>query len=221
MSNPNPEHSRFGGSSAYRWTKCPYSAGKDRVTVDKPGAAAKHGTMLHQAAETLYKNGIVSLPTPEDRAIVEGYVKYIRSLDQTGAEIECRVKGLSIHDEAFGTTDFTAFDGKTLVVVDLKTGAKKVTAEGNMQLLYYAVCYEDTKNVKADKYKLVIWQNGAVEEWCPPAEEVVAARFAMRAAAGIANDCPPTIGSWCDFCKVKDCPAKAKVKASIGKLVDW
>lgn len=216
----NANHSRFGGSSAHRWMQCPYSARKENQTVDQGGPAAERGNRLHAAAEVLFNDGSVALPA-EDLRLVAEYVTFLKSMLAHTMHVELKVRGSSIHEEAFGTADFVGWDSELLTVVDLKTGRCVVDAADNMQLAYYAICCEDTLGISPEMYKLIIWQNREVRVWMPTKEYIRKVRDEMRSAAARADSTEPVLGSWCDFCKVKNCPAKTAVADRMKGLVNW
>lgn len=219
--NPNPQHSRFGGSSAHRWMYCPYSARSEFQYQDKGGPAAKRGTDMHAAAEDLW-HGRESKLAEADLKTVAEYVSFLRDLVH-GPEpkLEFKAHAPSIHEEAFGTIDYVDYYNGILTIVDFKTGNTPVEAMDNKQLLYYAVACEDTLDIKPNEYRFYIWQNGEARVWMPLPEDVVTARFSMRNAAGLCDVAEPFMGEWCDFCKVKECPAKKKAAEAVKGLVNW
>ena len=221
MKNPNPEHSRFGGSTAHRWMHCPYSARAEFQIADKGGPAAKRGTAMHKAAEIMWVGNEPKL-MDADLKTVAAYVAFLRDLVRSkDCKMEFKVHAPSIHEEAFGTIDYVDYYHGILTIVDFKTGNTPVEAVDNKQLLYYAVACEDTLDIKPNEYRFYIWQNGTVRLWFPDAAEVANARFVMREAAARAEIAEPVMGDWCEWCKVKSCPAKAQAAEAMKGLVNW
>lgn len=221
MLNPNPSHSRFGGSSAHRWMHCPYSARPEFQTRDESGPAAKRGTAMHAAAEDLW-HGRQSKIAEIDLRVVAQYVAFLRDLMHgPDCKLEFKAHAPSIHEEAFGTIDYVDYHCGVLTIVDLKTGKTPVEAIDNKQLLFYAIAVEDTLNIKPNEYRFYIWQNGEVRLWIPDIEVVVATRFAMRDAADRCEVSEPVMGDWCEWCRVKECPAKKQAAEAMKGLVNW
>jgi hypothetical protein len=217
----NPNHSRFGGSSAHRWMYCPYSARKEFQIPDKGGPAAKRGTAMHEAAEHIWQGRESKIASADLKTVTE-YVAFLRDLFHgPDCKLEFKAHAPSIHEEAFGTIDYVDYHHGILTIVDFKTGTTPVEAVDNKQLLYYAVAVEDTLDIKPNEYRFYIWQNGTVRLWIPDAEVVVGARFVMRDAATRCEISEPVMGDWCDWCKVKNCPAKAAVAEATKGLVNW
>ena len=221
MKNQNPNHSRFGGSSAHRWMHCPYSARPEFQIADEGGSAAKRGTAMHAAAEDLWHGRESKLAAADLKTVAE-YVAFLRDLLRgPDCKLEFKAHAPSIHDEAFGTIDYVDYHLGVLTIVDLKTGKGVVDAEDNKQLLFYAIAVEDTLNIKPNEYRFYIWQNGEARLWMPDPEIVVGARFAMRDAATRCDFAEPVMGDWCEWCKVKSCPAKNKIAETMKGLVNW
>lgn len=149
-------HSYLSASASHRWSECPGSAVlAARVPPSPGGAAAKRGTELHAEAEDALRTWrrLSKTPVgPEEADIIakldpmiQPYVAYVRSLTaghHVWLEQQVNYSGaLGVEDgTAFGTADCIALshDGKTVHVVDYKSGAMKVDPMYNSQLLLYA-----------------------------------------------------------------------------------
>lgn len=108
--------------------------------------AAEEGTRLHEVAEKALNRGNWRGVSKEDRKLLEPYVNYVRDLGEDSifseTEIEASVglEPITGEKEATGTADalvFNLLDNHVMEVVDLKTGAVRVTPENNLQLMIY------------------------------------------------------------------------------------
>ena len=160
------KHAKLNSSGAHRWMNCP---GSVKISEQFPASSsiyADEGTLAHDAAEQLIKNGKVSaahkkkinafyeehpeLSGDADQVIktLEPYVDFVKEeftdavMHDGGAQLltEQRVDLTAWIPGGFGTTDVAIIGGKTLHIIDLKYGkGVPVFAEGNPQLRLYAL----------------------------------------------------------------------------------
>lgn len=153
--------------------KCPgaywfYKRGvRSNVIKDTLGfniaAGAAMGAMQHYVAEQYLKNPDLKLDSGIPKNIVD-YVKYCRKLMKKSEvyEVEADLYAKSIHKEFGGVCDFWSFDGKTLTVVDLKTGKSPVSPKNNLQLFLYSIMIISSKiKIMPKKLVHVIFQGTA------------------------------------------------------------
>lgn len=144
-------HSKIGASSMYRWSNCPGSVGLLEKNPMPTSKYAEEGTLAHEACEVKLKqelkvdDELTVMPeiTAEMQEHVDFYVDYCLDLCRfsDGMAIEQGFRLTEIDDRAFGTNDFSCWtDFEELHIVDFKYGAGiEVQAEGNRQLMYYAL----------------------------------------------------------------------------------
>lgn len=149
-------HSVLGASAAHCWTRCPGSVEakiefhRRYPTVGTGSEAAREGTEAHELCETLLRHPDLPIEGDEidryhDRAMLRHalrYREYCRDLVRRTSVvwIEAQVAAPTIHDLAWGTADFIAYDPREqrLDVVDYKYGQfNRVLAHENEQLLMY------------------------------------------------------------------------------------
>ena len=162
-----PEHSPLGASGMQRWHRhaCPGSNNLAANLPDHSSPYAREGSAAHEAAEETIAQAvaggfsIVSLddiPVPADfteveaiemRSAVKTYVNSCLDLIaeavyhavEQAIEIEPPASYPQLNGLLYGTSDFFAVVGDTLVIADFKYGkGVAVYAAGNMQMLYYA-----------------------------------------------------------------------------------
>lgn len=153
-------HSKFfSPSGSHGWLNCP------QWSSDSAGDAAKYGTICHELAEyalNCWKDGVepelpigqtmsldcgYSVEVDQDMVdIVEFYVFDVQAaagFDPKRLEVEKKVffdKALQLDTEESGTADAVINWDLCTEVHDLKTGtASKLYAEGNTQLIMYAI----------------------------------------------------------------------------------
>jgi hypothetical protein len=139
------KHAILAPSSAHRWLKCGYSIKGDKVTkIDL--RYANEGTRAHKLAE-LYLTGkpinynelCVNAFNELDYSMighVKKYTNYVESLGGNKVEVETKVV---VNDKIWGTLDYIAYHDNYTCIVDLKYGKTPVNAQGNPQLMIYAV----------------------------------------------------------------------------------
>lgn len=130
----------FLGASKYHWVN--YDLTKMEHTWNNYFAAAR-GTRLHAIAANLIRERI---RLPDDGKSYSAYVNDAIGYRMTVEQL------LVVSDNCFGTADSICFNGKTLRIHDLKSGAYRV---GGYQLDIYAAffCLEYGLN----PYDIEIW----------------------------------------------------------------
>ena len=129
--------------------------------------AKEQGTIIHDWAAQTIKLGFKQ-PRKEDTLCM-----YINDSIKLGLDVE---QPLFHSWECFGTSDAIQFDGKTLIIHDLKTGTK---VKGHMdQLISYAAlfCLEYGVDPNKIKIELRIYQFDEIVEYKPEGD-VIAERM--------------------------------------------
>ena len=149
------EHATLSPSSSSRWMTCPGSVKliEEAVLLFGEGTTsdpALKGTCLHDIAEKRLNECVIleddmvwtdsnfekQMVTSDDiEECVDPYVEYVQSLE---GDLFVETKVVA-HDQVWGTGDAIVIGDQKMVVCDLKTGFIGVNAEGNTQLLIYAL----------------------------------------------------------------------------------
>ncbi len=166
-------HSLISPSGASRWTQCPASVRLTMNDEDTTNKAAQRGTDIHQLGELMLKGEkIVEAQSYvrdykdtgmfyANRDMVEeaqAYCDYVMALctDPSHEMIaEANVEIIPEYDVS-GHVDATVINGKTLHIVDLKTGRMAVSAESNLQMQLYALGSLDEHEMFHDFDKVVL-----------------------------------------------------------------
>ena len=164
-------HSRYGASSMSRWSVCPGSVSHLEQNPVSVSHHAHEGTLAHDWAEkkllALLSGEEIPRCAEEDmEEYTNNYAKYCTTLydstECTGYAVEGEfafdhIKGE--HDDVFGTNDFSCWsDSGVLHVVDFKYGKSRVKAEGNKQLMFYALGCIHTNKIDPLEIYLHIYQ---------------------------------------------------------------
>lgn len=232
-------HSILGASGAARWMACPGSVALAATIPehDTDSFYAREGTAAHELAEKCLTHDtdpamyigqrIGGITVTREMASAVGiFTDRVRTLvASSGAEPQIEVR-VSLEDldppvDMFGTADVAVYDelrGKHLHVLDYKHGQGIVVeAEGNPQLLYYALGVVLKLKIKPRKITMWIIQpraphkDGIVREWTIEWEELVQFKDDLMVAAYRTQepDAPLVAGSWCRFCPASAiCPAQ-------------
>ncbi|MDE2099340.1 MAG: DUF2800 domain-containing protein [Patescibacteria group bacterium] len=220
------KHFKYGGSTIERIGLCPGSV-KACEGIDSAGEAAKRGTRIHTLVELLWNEQPAAGEADEiliARAVVEKLAeigaKYGFSKDEI--RIEQQLAMFQTHDDAGGTPDGFAFRAfGDLLVIDLKTGAKKVSAMRNIQEIFYACTVAQnldpfTLRSLLNLHLVIIQPDGDaqchVNEWTMPIAELDAwhAYFKSIIDRAEANPDLRVAGEHCRdlFCNARTvCPA--------------
>lgn len=225
------KHSGIGPSSYKRVSLCPGSM-KLSAMLDNPSSDdAKRGTNLHELAANWLRHGLDAIldATEEDCEAVSFYVSHCvaQRADAIQYWIEERfhIPGSEL---LFGTPDFAAVhDDGILTIVDFKSGREKVVAEGNTQLLYYALAvYENLPEPdKIEQCVLQIAQYGNIYTWTVPVADLIVFKNQLLATLdeALKEDAPLTPGTeQCQYCNAKAiCPAfKADLEQRSGLTLE-
>lgn len=227
MTEALPEHSPLGASGAERWMNCPGSVNLLKrlgmvETSDEPDYR-RNGTAAHEAANhclvrKLDAWEVVGMTFHGTEVSVEMADTLQVYLDECRSHIgpdaktyfEARFHAPELHPDCFGTTDFGAVNGNTLVIRDFKYGEGiAVEIDFNPQVKYYAYgLLREHPEVEIVDLGIVqpriaylepvrTWQTSAVSirQWAEtelkPAMELTAVDHSLDA------------GPWCRFCPAK------------------
>ncbi len=228
----NGSHAVLGASAYPRWANCPGSVSLLHDIPKTTSSYAEEGTAAHMLCERCLVNGLEDPPgdhlgeqihdheiTDEMVEAVQTYVDYCRSLPVQYSRVEHVVDFSHYVPGGFGTSDFTAIFGNTLVVVDFKYGmGVKVDAKNNGQLMLYALGVYLEENLLWDiqTIELVICQPriGNMSFWSCTVNELKAfgedtAERAKKVLQDVVELVPGE--TQCRFCEAQDrCPAIAQ-----------
>jgi len=233
-----PEHSGLGASSMERWSECPGSYNLINALklpeADEP-EYQQGGTQAHSAAAACLDmeidaweamNPARPLFNAERANGVQVYLDYVRSRPGR-REVELKVHRPELHELFFGTLDcaltpVSGQDGLVLEIVDFKDGVGVVvSADGNVQLSYYAVALimdDPTFYPDEGRVRLTIVQprayhpDGPIRSWDTTVGQLKEWLHAellpamTRATAGGYL----SLGKWCQFCPARLCGDKLR-----------
>lgn len=213
-------HALLSASSAARWLACPPSAMAAAAYENTSSAYAAEGTMAHEVAEIVARDGIrpetgrdgfAPDVTQEMLDCAAGYRDYIQEQIRTPDAVqmlERRVDFSAYVPDGFGTCDCIIIQGDTLTIIDYKYGkGVAVSAENNPQVRLYAlgalndygIAY-DVENVEMHIYQPRI-NNISTERLTVSAllgwAEKTVKPTAAKAAKGKGDYSP---GAHCRFC---------------------
>lgn len=153
------KHALISASASARWIACPGSIALSQGKPDNSSEAARWGTACHELSAWCLDTG-VDAEAFRGRVIdVEGenyevdskmiecaqvYIDVVNGfVETTGGQllVEQKVDYSAVVGvpESFGTADAIILAGKTIYVIDLKTGQRGVDAKGNTQLKLYGL----------------------------------------------------------------------------------
>lgn len=229
--NYSKEVVRLRPSSSARWFHCTPSAAAEANVEDADTDFKLEGTLAHALAAKKLKEKMGEDTSALDKEIaelkdryysqemqehVDDYVRFVTDLAGEGSplNVEIPLTFSPYIPGGEGTADAVIIYGDTLHIVDLKYGrGVKVSAEGNTQMLIYALGAYDLYEVFGDirRVRMTIYQprlrNTAtseisVDELLAWGQEMLQPLAAV-AARGLGAR---KAGKWCKFCKVKaDC----------------
>lgn len=229
-------HSLLGASSMHRWSVCP---GSVRLSADAPpvtNAAAEEGTEAHAYAAWCidpeaggrrpYKTHFLEYGASNEMIdCVAHYYDYVYDNFDGAPDllmVEQRFDLSGVHPGCFGTADAVIWKpaAETLVVVDYKHGKKRVHAQDNPQLMYYALGALLNVRLPAKRVRMVIAQprcgGEPIAEWEIDAADLLDFRMDLvrYARATAAPDAPLVPGDHCFFCPAgQTCPAQREKRA--------
>ena len=235
-------HAKLSPSAAKRWRRCPGSVALCAEVVDSGGRAADEGTAGHHLFEMGVKEGTSPLSFVGQMVDVKGS-KVLITEELAGWVIEALewvflyaeahpgcivlseeeidigpVFGLPVTEDGktnlWGTSDLVIVAPDELVIFDLKLGYQAVEAEGNDQLMLYALGALHAHDFFGfDRVRLVIHQprSGGAKECVVPMDAVDETRrvFTPQVLAAMQPDAPIVPGDeQCQWCKAAAvCPA--------------
>ena len=211
-------HALLSASSAHRWLECPPSAVANEVYPDQETSFAHEGTLAHEVAEIMARNGHFVKEDAKEGVNLEmiecakGYADYIE--EQTKCQeaivlLEQRVDFSPWVPDGFGTCDCIIVQDDTLTIIDYKYGqGVPVSAVDNPQMKLYALGALNDYGVALDvkKVEMHIYQPRlnniskdviTVEDLLAWAEKIVKPT-AEKAISGKGKYAP---GEHCRFCQ--------------------
>ncbi len=233
-------HAKLSPSSSARWMTCP---GSVHLEPDfKGGDSSVHaekGTAMHTVSEDCLTKGLEPksfigqvvnkhIVTPDMVDIVQVYVNYIQSLN--GQKFyEEKVTLAEVINDCWGTADAIVIEGSLMRVIDLKTGGGvRVEAEGNTQLLCYALGaylkYSPAYDVDTMTLTIVQPPMGNIDSWTVSVEELLAFAEALKLSyAAIQNEPNKFVASdkACRWCHAKSQCPEMKRLATEAAMVDF
>ena len=211
-------HALLSASSAHRWLECPPSAVANEAYPNQDTAFTQEGTLAHEVAEFMARNGYYSKDNAKEGITVEmvqcakEYADYIEEQKKSNDAIvllEQRVDFSPWVPDGFGTCDCIIIQDETLTIIDYKFGqGVAVSATDNPQMKLYALGAMNDYGIAMDvkKVELHIFQprlnnistdNLEVEELMEWAEKTVKP-VAEQAVTGKGKYAP---GEHCRFCQ--------------------
>lgn len=211
-------HALLSASSAHRWLECPPSAVANEAYPDQETTFANEGTLAHEVAEFMARNGYYSRQDAKDGVTVEmvecakEYADYIDEHKKSNEAIvllEQRVDFSPWVPDGFGTCDCIIIQDETLTIIDYKYGqGVMVSATDNPQMKLYALGAMNDYGIALDvkKVEMHIFQprmnnistdSLSVEELMKWAEKTVKPT-AEKAIKGKGKYAP---GEHCRFCQ--------------------
>lgn len=243
------KHSPLGASSAYRWMNCPGSVRLyGQLTERRATEYALTGTLAHLVCELCLRNGEdpsvyagknlalgdgIHAGNVTD-AIVEGarlYVETVRKDQEKFGGKLCIEQSFSLdwlYPGMFGRNDASLVPDSVFAstrIYDYKNGRKAVSADHNVQCMYYALGALGKENLWLSEEVVCTiiqpncWCKETVDEWAAPVSELYAwaNEELLPAAKRTAEpDAPCKIGEWCCFCEAAGiCPAKREAALAV------
>ncbi len=208
MSGSQNTHAFAAPSDFRRWSTCAgaltlQAALDDVLQPEESSDAAVEGTRLHDLAEAVLRSELTIWDLDDsDFEKIGGYITHCQS-HRGSTSIEKRVP-LFYSPTETGTVDFSAVHGDMLTIVDLKTGVVPVAADGNMQLLIYAmgIITDDIKTVT-----MQISQHDEIKSWTISADHLRAIAADVKdlaiAAMDETNTATTPSDDTCRYCKAK------------------
>ena len=163
-------HALLSASSAHRWLECPPSAVANEAYPDQDTTFAHEGTLAHEVAEFMVRNGYYNHKGSQAGVTVEmvecarEYADYIDEQKKSNDAIvllEQRVDFSPWVPDGFGTCDCIIIQEETLTIIDYKYGqGVMVSATDNPQMKLYALGAMNDYGIAMDvkKVELHIFQ---------------------------------------------------------------
>lgn len=212
----NRSHSTIGASSASRWWACPGSVRLAAGVESKSSVYAEEGTKAHELAESLLRAGTWET----DDEAVQVYLDAVKqAIKDAGPDYEFEIENrFALHlidEDAYGTNDAMIYspERRHLHILDYKHGAGvPVEAEGNKQLLYYALGAATAKhNRPLETITMTIVQprcehpDGYVRSWTVGVDYLLEWAGELKEAVERTKDpnAPLVSGEHCRWCPAK------------------
>lgn len=153
------KHAVISASASARWIACPGSISLSQGKPDNSSEPARWGTACHELSAWCLEQGkqpeafrgrlieVEGTKYEVDSKMIDCAQVYVDSVngfvETTGGQllVEQKVDYSAVVGvpDSFGTADAIILAGKTLYVIDLKTGQRGVEAKGNTQLKLYGL----------------------------------------------------------------------------------
>lgn len=226
-------HAKLSPSASSRWMVCPGSVHLAAGLPDEPSSKyAAKGTAIHELSEqclaadrdpssfigtTVYDHVI----DDEMAAIADVYVSWIR--EAQGKKLyETRLSLEEVIPDCFGTADALIMRPGQLTMADLKTGSGvKVDAEGNTQLLCYAlgafIKYDWIYDFQTVTVVIIQPPLNHVDTWTITRDDLLQFRTQLREAYDNIVNKPELFvlsEKGCQWCRAKsNCPEQQRLAA--------
>jgi RecB family exonuclease len=210
------DHSLISPSMVHRMIQCPGSvlAGKDMPDSSSP--AAERGTLIHHLSEEMLRIGFTDATelTPEEHENLRAYCRYVKEQAEPKHSVLYIEHVVSLEqyvDDMFGSIDALIVGDGIIHVIDLKTGARHVSAKDNPQLMSYLLGATAAYDAWESNLKMTIWQGGVADTVQVTPEELEGFSKTLMASAAIAlkeNAPRNPSDDACRYCKAApECPA--------------
>ena len=210
-------HSLYSASSLDRLALCPPSARMAKDIPENSSKDAERGTRIHELGEMLLAGEDIDILgiEPEEINLAKAYAEYVWEVageDGTVYIEESYRDSLSIyHPDLGGTADAVIINDLDIHVIDLKTGRSPVKAEGNKQMLTYALGALTKHGFHFNNVSLHIYQPGNVSKQVYTTSDIRLWAEQLLEIVKKADDPfekPNPTPKGCLFCKAKTiCPA--------------
>jgi RecB family exonuclease len=210
-------HTLYSASSLDRLALCPPSARMSKDIPDNQSKDAERGTRIHSLGEMILAGEDISIVgiDAEEMNLAKAYAEYVWEVageDGTVFVEESFHDTLSIyHPDLGGTADAVIINGKDIHIIDLKTGRSPVQAEGNKQMLTYALGALTKHGFNFDNVHLHIYQPNNISKQIYKTSDINQWSQTLLEITKRADDPfekPNPTAKGCFFCKAKTiCPA--------------
>jgi RecB family exonuclease len=211
------EHSLYSASSLDRLALCPPSARMSKDIPDNQSKDAERGTRIHSLGEMVLAGEDIDIVgvDADEVSLAKAYAEYVWDVageDGTVYIEESYRDSLSIyHPDLGGTADAVIINGDDIHVIDLKTGRTPVKAEGNKQMLTYALGALTKHGFNFKFVTLHIYQPGNVSKQVYTPNDINLWSAELLEIVKKADDPfekPNPTAKGCFYCKAKTiCPA--------------